>query len=176
MNKLGNKWFFDRNKEDDILNNFRYKENNFGFFIDYIFKDKDRTKCLRLSEDDDYFSFCLFSESIDLEGTESILIDTKNPLFTPLINLLGNNNYIEILDEGSNEGITLSFVKNDSVIDLIFSLPSIPSAAATISITNVRLASPNVTFANNSPEIMDFKNKLHFSLIEIKNSLKEHLI
>ena len=56
---------------------------------------------------------------------------------------------------------------------MVFKLTSIPSNVTSISITNVRLASPNVLFGIGSPEISDFKNKLHSCLLEIKNTLEE---
>ena len=42
------------------MNKLKLYENEFGFYIDYIFSDNDIKKCLRLSEDDDYFSFSIF--------------------------------------------------------------------------------------------------------------------
>lgn len=157
------------------MNNFRFYENELGFSIDYIFNDNNFNKCLRLSEDDDYFSFSIFSENIDLMNSISVNINNENPLFVPLYKLLENNTFIDILEEGSDEGKSLSFAKsNDNIIILTFGLTKIPTSASSISITNVRLASPNVTFTEKSDKIDDFKNKLHLAFYEMKDNLKTY--
>jgi hypothetical protein len=155
------------------MNKLKLYENEFGFYIDYIFSDKDIKKCLRLSEDDDYFSFSIFSPNIHLVNSETISINSNNPIFLPLKNLIENNPYIEILEEGSNEEKSIIFKNNENNIDIIFNLTSIPTNVASVSLTNIRLSSPNVTFGKNSPKISDFKNKLNSALLNIRNTLKE---
>lgn len=156
------------------MNKFRIHENEHGFFIDYIYSDSENKKCLRLSEDNDYFSFTILSQQSDLQNKHRIKIDISNPLFLPIKKLLEGNAYIEILEEGSNENKTLTIINNeDTYIDLIFSLPQTPISATSISITNIRLASPEVTFSKDSPTIQNFKNKLHNMFIEIKQQFKE---
>ena len=77
------------------------------------------------------------------------------------------------LEEGSNEEKSIIFKNNENNIDIIFNLTSIPTNVASVSPTNIRLSSPNVTFGKNSPQISDFKNKLNSALLNIRNTLKE---
>ena len=156
------------------MENLRYFENEETFFVDYIYNDNNIKKCLRLSEDNDYFSFCLFSQSNDLKKSQIVKIHNNNPLFLPLLKLLENNNFIEILEEGSNEGKSLIFKYNQNYLELIFILKNNPSNSVSISLTNIRLASPEITFCKNSPTICNFKNKLHSALSEIKNCLHDY--
>lgn len=153
------------------MNKIRFFKDNSGFNIDYIFKNN--TMCLRIREDDDYFSFVIFSAENNLPLTQKVNINSDNPLFYSLYRLLENNDFIEILEEGTNEGKSLIFQKHNDSFDLIFKLTNTKCNIASISITNVRLASPSVTFANNSPKISDFKNKLHQSLLEIQDNIQE---
>ena len=96
------------------MNKLKLYENEFGFYIDYIFSDKDIKKCLRLSEDDDYFSFSIFSPNMQLLNSEIISINSNNPIFLPLKNLIENNPSIEILEEGSNEEKSIIFKNKDN--------------------------------------------------------------
>ena len=120
------------------------------------------------------FSFTLFSPYAQLIHSQEITIDNNNVLFAPLKKLLENNSQIEILEEGTDEGKSIILQTDNKDINIIFKLTETPTKVASISLTNIRLASPNVTFGNGSPQISDFKNKLHLSLLEIKNSLKEY--
>ena len=156
------------------MGNLRFFENEETFFVDYIFNDNNVMKCLRLSEDNDYFSFCLFSQINDLKNSQIVKIPNNNPLFLQLSKLLENNKYIEILEEGSNEGKSLKIKYNQNYLDLIFILKNNPSNLVSISLTNIRLASPEITFCKNSPTICNFKNKLHSALSEIKNYLHDY--
>ncbi|MBQ4558466.1 MAG: hypothetical protein IJA61_03740 [Clostridia bacterium] len=156
------------------MDKFKVNENDSGFCIDYIYTQNNDTKCLRLSEDNDYFSFSIFSPNTHLINLETININTNNPLFSPFKKLLEDNQYIKIMEEGTSEGKSLTLQSRENAIDMIFSLTNTPTNLTTISITNVRLASPNVTFAKGSPEISDFKNKLHSALSEIKDCVKEN--
>ena len=104
------------------MDKLRCYENESGFYIDYIFQDKNFRKCLRISEDNDYFAFCLFSPDIEMLDTEVINIDKNNLIFLPLQKLMEDKSYIEILEEGSDEGKSIIFKKNDSSINLIFNL------------------------------------------------------
>lgn len=156
------------------MSKFKVYENEFGFYIDYIYSENNNKKCLRLCEDNDYFSFTVFSPDSKMLGSQVIKIDNANPIFLPFMRLLNNVSFVEILEEGTDEGKTISFKNNNNSIDIIFSLNKNPVNVTSVSITNVRLASPNVTFGSDSPVIDDFKNKLHYSLLEIKDNLKEY--
>ena len=61
------------------MDKLRCYENESGFYIDYIFQDKNFRKCLRISEDNDYFAFCLFSPSIkSVVGYSSLNFSTSS--------------------------------------------------------------------------------------------------
>ena len=155
------------------MNKLKLIENDFGFYIDYIFTDKSNKKCLRISKDDDYFSFSIFSPYEQLVNIQKINIDSSNPLFSPIKKLLEGSTHIEILEEGTDEGKSIIFQDNKHSADIIFNLTNNPTNVTSISLTNVRLASPDVTFGKGSPDISDFKNKLNSALLEIKDKLNE---
>lgn len=155
------------------MNKLKLIENDFGFYIDYIFTDKSNKKCLRISKDDDYFSFSIFSPYEQLVNIQKINIDSSNPLFSPIKKLLEGSTLIEILEEGIDEGKSIIFQDNKHSLDIIFNLTNNPTNVTSISLTNVRLASPDVTFGKGSPAIPDFKNKLNSALLEIKDKLNE---
>ena len=155
------------------MNKLKLYEDEFGFYIDYIFTDKSIKKCLRISRDNDYFSFSAFSPYSQMVNEQIITIGRVIPIFLPIKKLLANQPYVEVLEEGSNEGKSIIFKNNENSVDIIFNLSDIPTNVATISLTNVRLASPNVLFGKESPHISDFKNKLNSALLEMKELLKE---
>jgi len=155
------------------MNKLKLFENEFGFYIDYVFADKSNKKCLRISNDNDYFSFSIFSPYVQMVNTQMINIDCENPIFLPIKRLLENQSYFEVLEEGTNEGKSIIFKNSENSIDIIFNLTEVPTNVASVSFTNIRLASPNVTFGKGSPQISDFKNKLNTTLLEIKDILNE---
>lgn len=155
------------------MDKFRYFENESGFCIDYVFNDNNHKKCLRLSEDNDYFSFSLFSPDEEMMNSQVVNIVSDNPIYSPIKNILENKQRIEILEEGTNEGKSIILEDGNNVINIIFKLTHKPTNIASVSITNVRLSSPNVTFGENSHHIEDFKNKLNCALLEIKDILNE---
>ena len=114
-----------------------------------------------------------FSPSEQLKDPHTTTVNKNSPIFSAINKLLENNNFIEILEEGTCEGKSIAFKKVNNGIDIVFSLTDTAVNTTSISLTNIRLASPNVTFKKGSPEIPDFKNKLHSSLLEIKDTLKE---
>ena len=156
------------------MDKFRYFENESGFFIDYVFDDKNHRKCLRLSEDNDYFSFSLFSPDEEMMHFQVVNIVSDNPIYSPIKNILENKQRIEILEEGTSEGKSIILEDDNDIIKIIFKLANNPTHVASVSITNVRLSSPNVTFGENSHHIEDFKNKLNCALLEIKDILNEN--
>ena len=154
------------------MNKLKLFEDKSGFYIDYIFTENNSKKCLRLSVDNDYFSFTLISPYEKLKEKYIITFNEGNPIFIALKMLLGNTPFVEILEEGSNEGKSIIIqAKHNNTIDLIFNLNNEELNIISVSITNVRLASPNVTFGKHSPIIENFKNKLHLVLLELKKEI-----
>ena len=151
----------------------RLFENDDWFAVDYLFEEDNVRKCLRLSVDNDYFSFCVFSGKEDLKGAQSIRIDNNTPLYKPLIRLLEDNGFIEICS-GTNAEESLLLKKQRDSLELTFILGSEPKSVVSLSFPNVRLASPEVNFSKKSPIVSDFKNKLYSSLLEIKKSVIEN--
>lgn len=158
------------------MENIRYYESEDGFFVDYIFEDNGAKKCFRLIEDDDYFAFCCFSPAFEMKNVQEVDITESCLLYAPLCSLIGDNKFIEILEEGTGEGKRLAFIKEKNNIKLVFGLQSTKANAISFSITNVRLSSPSVTFSEKSPKVEDFKNKLHSMMVRLKESLQEGCI
>ena len=94
------------------MNNYKVRENESGFYIDYIYKENNNKKCLSLREDNDYFSFSLFSPFEKLNDIHTINIDSNSVMFKPIKKLIENNDYVEILEEGTNEGKSIIWFLN----------------------------------------------------------------
>jgi len=141
--------------------------------IDYVYDDGNGRKCLRLSEDNDYFGILLFSSEDDLSNKKTVNISQTNALYGPFSNLIMDNNKVEILEEGTEEHKSLVITKAQNGIILEFVAPEQKNNCICISITNVRMASPDVNFGEGSMKIKDFKNKLHYAFDQIIDNIKE---
>lgn len=157
------------------MNNVRCFEIQDGFCLDYIFSYPAGLRCFRVYENNDYFSFCVFSENLDLEGECEIKLEKGNVMFEPFLKLLDGNKKIEVLEEGSNGGKSVIFEEVDGAFVITLVLADEPTSVSTVSITNVRASSPDVLFGEAGSKIADFKNKLHFVLGEIKNKVCEEV-
>lgn len=130
-----------------------------------------------IGETDDYFYFTLMLREGYLAHEYSVEISMDDEMYNPLVKLLEGFKLIEVLEEGTPEGKSLSFEKGEDCIHIVFHLTEEERAFYTIEFANLRRLGDtkfkNITF--DEADLSDVCNPREEFIREFRYNFKVRL-
>lgn len=156
-----------------------------GRYLKYFF-EKETSGLFQIGETDDYFYFTIMLRDGYLKNEFKLTINEQDVLYEYFSTFLKGFSYIEVMEEGTPEKKSITFIKNENNIEIIFKLTEEEKVFYSIELANLRrlgdtrfaklVPTKNMSeqefYEMESTFRYKFKTRIHQMLDELENKYK----